>query len=206
MSMAKRPFGAIDKLPSGRWRARYRDAAGRRVTAPNTFRTTADASAYLAVVQSDLVHGRYIDPRQGKTTLASWAQSWVGRPGKRAATVARDRQGIGVFLPLLGDLPLAVVTPRHVQEAIDERSRLAEPATVARDFAALRAMLNAAVDADVIGRSPARNVALPRIVRPDRRTVVPEQLRRLVEELPVRYRALVMVAGVLGLAWERRSV
>src|SRR5262245_41868637 len=132
MSTAKRQFGAIDKLPSGRWRARYRDAAGRRVTAANTFRTKADDSASLAVGQADLVRGHYIDPREGKTTVASWAQSWLGRPGKRAATVARDRQGIGVFLPMLADLSLAVLTPRHVQEAIDERSRHAEPATVAR--------------------------------------------------------------------------
>jgi integrase len=116
--------------------------------------------------------------------------------------VARDKQGIGVFLPRLGDLPLAVVTPRDVQEAIDARCSYAEPATVARDFAALRAMLTAAVDADVIGRSPARKVALPRIVRLQRRTIDPQQLRHLVDELPDRYRALVMMAGVLGLAWE----
>jgi integrase len=116
--------------------------------------------------------------------------------------VARDKQGIGVFLPMLGDLPMAVVTPRDVQEAIDERSRHVEPATIARDFAALRAMLNAAVDADVIGRSPARKVALPRITRCERRTIDPEQLRRLVDELPDHYQALVVTAGVLGLAWE----
>jgi integrase len=103
---------------------------------------------------------------------------------------------------MLGDLPLAVLTPRDVQEAIDERSRHVEPATVARDFAALRAMLNAAVDADVIGRSPARKVALPRIVRRERMTIDPQQLCRLVDELPDRYQALVMTVGVLGLAWE----
>lgn len=200
--MSKRQFGAVDRLPSGRWRARYRDTGGRRVTAPTTFRTKADASAYLAVVQSDLVRGQYIDPREGRTTVASWAESWLGRPGKRAATVVRDRQGIGVFLPMVGGLPLAAVTPRDVQEAIDERSRHAGPATVARDFAALRAMLNAAVDADLIGRSPARKIALPRIVRPERRTIDPQELRRLVDELPDGYRALVITAGVLGLAWE----
>jgi integrase len=202
MATGKRQFGAVDKLPSGRWRARYRDPAGRRVTAPTRFRTKADANAYLSVVQADLVRGQYIDPREGKTTVASWANSWLARPGKRGATVARDKQGIGVFLPSLGILSLAALTPRHVQEAIDERSRYAQPATVARDFAALRALLNAAVDADLIGRSPARKVALPRIVRPERMTLDPEQLRRLVDELPDHYQALVITAGILGLAWE----
>ncbi len=99
-------------------------------------------------------------------------------------------------------MPLAVVSPRDIQEAIDERCRHAEPDTVARDFAALRAMLNSAVNADVIGRSPARKVALPRIVRQERTTIDPLQLRRLVDEVPEHYRALVLTAGVLGLAWE----
>ena len=62
--------------------------------------------------------------------MDAWAKSWLARPGKRAATVARDTQGIGVFLPSLGDLSLATVTPRDVQEAVDERSRHAKPATV----------------------------------------------------------------------------
>lgn len=63
-------------------------------------------------------------------------------------------------------------------------------------------MFNAAVDADLIGRSPARKVALPRIVRPERMTLDPPQLRRLVDEVPEHYQALVLTAGILGLAWE----
>lgn len=202
MSAHKRQFGAVDKLPSGHWRARYRDASGRRATAPTTFRTRADANAFLAIVQSDLVRGQYIDPREGRILVTEWAESWLARPGKRSASVARDTQALAVFLPRIGNLSLAAVTPRDVQEAIDERSRHAKPATVGRDFAALRAMFNAAIDADLIGRSPARKVALPRIVRPERMTLDPLQLRRLVDEVPDHYKALVLTAGVFGLAWE----
>ena len=45
-------------------------------------------------------------------------------------------------------------------------------------------------------------VALPRIVRSERRTLTPADLRRLVDELPGQYQTLVLTAGVLGLAWE----
>jgi integrase len=202
MARSKRQFGAVDKLPSGRWRVRYRDAAGRRITAPGTFSSKADASACLAITQADLVRGQYVDPNRGRVTVEEWSRSWLGRAGKRAATVARDSQGIDVFLPRLGTTALGGLTPRLIQEAVDERSARAKPATVARDFAALRAMLNAAVDADLIARSPARRIALPRITRSDRMTLTPEQLRRLVEEVPPHYRALVLTAGVLGLSWE----
>jgi integrase len=202
MATGKRQFGAVDKLPSGRWRVRYRDPSGQRVTAPATFKTKADANAFLALTQADLVRGQYIAPREGRTTLAEWAESWLVRPGKRAASVARDTQAVGVFLPRLGNLTLSTITPRDVQEAVDERARHAKPATVGRDFAALRALLNAAVDADMIARSPARKIALPRIVRPERMTLEAAQLRQLVDEVPEHYRALVLTAGILGLAWE----
>jgi integrase len=202
VSGAKRQFGAVDKLPSGRWRVRYRDGGGRRVTVPKTFATKADANAFIATIQADLVRGQYLDPRAARLSVASWADTWMGRPGKRPAPIARDRQGIAVFLPTLGHVALGALTPAQVQSAIDERSRRAAPATVTRDFAALRALLNSAVDADLIGRSPARKVALPRIVRSEHMTLTSEQLRRLVDEIPDHYRTLALTAGVLGLAWE----
>jgi integrase len=72
---------------------------------------------------------------------------------------------------------------------------------VARDFSTLRAVFNAAVDADVIGRSPARKVALPRARPPARVTLSPAELEQLASAVPSLYRALVLVAGVLGLRW-----
>jgi len=115
--------------------------------------------------------------------------------------VARDRQGLAVFLPHLGAIPLAAITPTQVQGAIDIRCRRAAPATVTRDFSALRAVLNAAVDADLIARSPARKSALPRVRPPKREELTPEDLARLVVEVPAIYRALVMIGFVLGLRW-----
>ena len=126
MATAKRQFGAVDKLPSGRWRVRYRDAAGRRVTAPTTFKAKADANAYLAVVQSDLVRGQYIDPR-GPDDRGLLVRE-LAAAAREACGDGRSRHtGIAVLLPRIGGLALAAVTPRHIQEAVDERSRDAEP-------------------------------------------------------------------------------
>jgi len=86
---------------------------------------------------------------------------------------------------------------------VDERGHHASAATAARYFAALRAMLNAtADDANLTGRSPDPKVALSRIVRSERRTLTPGDLRRLVDELPGHYQTLVLTAGVPGVAWE----
>ena len=87
----KRQFGAIRRLTSGRWQARYRDGGGRVVTAPQTFASKADAGRFLATVEADLARGTYLDPRAGRVTLAEWAAEWLASdPRKRATTRARD--------------------------------------------------------------------------------------------------------------------
>ena len=100
--MSKRQFGTLRKLPSGRWQARYPDGSGRKVPADRTFPTKADAARFLASVQTDMGRGQFLDPREGKITLAQWSKEWLALPGKRAASIARDRQGLEVFLPDLG--------------------------------------------------------------------------------------------------------
>jgi hypothetical protein len=121
-------------------------------SAPATFPTKTDATRFLAVVEADIARGLYIDPRAGRVILAEWSDRWLARPGKREASTARDRQALASFRPLLGSVLLIGLTPGLIQEAVDRRSKVAAPATVARDFSVLRAVLNAAVNADVIAR------------------------------------------------------
>jgi integrase len=199
--MSKRQFGTIRRLPSGRWQARYPDGSGRKLPADRTFPTKADAARFLASVQTDMARGQFLDPREGKITLAQWSEEWLALPGKRPASVARDRQGLAVFLPDLGALPLSAITPKHVQAAVNARAQQAAPSTLVRDFSALRAVLNAAVDADRIARSPARKIALPAVRVAQRPTLTPEGLAELFDALPCHYRALVLTGAVLGLRW-----
>lgn len=199
--VSRRQFGRLRKLPSGRWQARYPVGDGRLRTAPRTFPTNGEASSYLSTVEADLARGQYMDPRSGRITFSRWVEQWLARPGKRANSVARDRQALETFMYDLGPRPMSSIVPMHIQAVIDARSKVAAPATVARDYSALRAVFNAAVDADVIGRSPARKLALPRVRPPARVSVATLQLERLAQEVPPRYRALVLVAGVLGLRW-----
>jgi len=199
--MSKRQFGNVRKLPSGRWQARYPDGSGRKVPADRTFSTKADANQFLSSVQTDMARGQFLDPREGKITLAQWSKEWLALPGKRAASVSRDRQGLDVVLPSLGALPLSAITPKHVQAAVNARAKEAAPSTLARDFSALRAVLNAAVDADRIARSPARKIALPTVRPTERATLTPEGLSELADALPGHYRALVLTGAVLGLRW-----
>ena len=197
----RRRYGRIRRLPSGRWQARYPDRSGSDVTAPATFATKGDAERWLVTVEAEMARGQHFDAGARRMTLEHWAEKWLARPGKRANSVVRDRQALAVFMPSLGNRMLPSITPLDVQLAADARGRDVSPATLARDVAALRAVLNAAVDADLIARSPARKVALPKVRPPERQLLTPEELVRLAEAVPDRYRALILVGGVLGLRW-----
>ncbi|MGI8684018.1 MAG: tyrosine-type recombinase/integrase [Acidimicrobiales bacterium] len=153
------------------------------------------------LLEADLARGQHFDPSAGRVTFQEWAEQWLRRPGKRANSIARDRQALAVFMPDLGPRGLGSITSAHVQTTVDARRALVSPATLTRDVAALRAVLNAAVDAELIGRSPARRVALPRVRPPERTLLGPAELVRLADAVPPRYRALVLVGGVLGLRW-----
>jgi integrase len=199
--VVRRNFGSVRKLPSGRWQARYPLGPGHLKAAPSTFATKAEATRWLSLIEADIARGQFIDPYAGQVTVSAWAERWLARPGKRAASIARDRQGIEIFIRELGQIRLSSLTAGMVQSAVDARAKIAEPATLARDFAAFRALVNAAVDADMIGRSPVRKIALPKKRPPQRQGLTATDLKALLHESPERYRALVLVGAVLGLRW-----
>lgn len=59
--MARETWGIIDRLPSGRYRARYTHD-GARHKAPDTFETKTQAREYLAGERSAIAAGTWIHP------------------------------------------------------------------------------------------------------------------------------------------------
>lgn len=68
-------MASIDKLPSGRWRARYRDPQGR--SRSKTFDRKRDAERYLSASSTDMERGRWTDPQGGRITIGSWAERYL---------------------------------------------------------------------------------------------------------------------------------
>lgn len=65
------------------------------------------------------------------------------------------------------------------------------------------AIFRAAVDSDLLARSPVRprSLGLAPIVKPERPTLTAAELLRPADAVPSRYRALVLLAGTVGLRW-----
>jgi integrase len=204
--MGRRQFGTIRKLPSGRFQARYRDDAGNQIAAPQTFDTKTAASQWLAALQTDMERGAYADPTAGAVSFADWAEDWMGfKSGQRPATLARDRTAIYThFNPLIGDLPVGRITPMDVRRVVQQmQEKGLAPKSVRTYVGTLQAIFTAAVDMDLIVKSPVRprTLGLQPITRRERPTLSPEELYRLAGEVPDHCGALVLIAGVVGLRW-----
>lgn len=203
--MSKRHYGAVRKLSSGRWQARYGDGLGQLVPAPETFMAKGDAQRFLARVEADQQRGSFVDPRAGQVKLEAWSEEWLRtKKGQRANTLARDRVALSYLLPTLGHLPIAAVTPlqiRGVVEAMRDAGRSAK--TITSYVGTYAALFAAAVDAELLVRSPVRRklLAIGEPTAKDRPHLEPAQLVQLADAVHARGRALVLVAGVIGLRW-----
>ena len=121
---------------------------------------------------------------------------------KRRSTRAHDETVIAKHaLPLLGSLPLRSITPLDVQAVVNKMTANLKPRTVRTDYGVLRAVLNAAVQSDLITASPCRGIRLPAIEHEPPEFLEWSDLDRLARELPDRYAAIVYVGGVLRLRW-----
>jgi len=192
-------MGSIDRR-NGKWRARWRTPEG--ASRSRAFRRKLDAERYLATVENSKVVGSYIDPSAGQVTLAEWWQRYQLEAPRRATTAARDRQVMQRWwLPPLGARHLAKITRADVRSVVTRMAAELAPSTVRTDLGVMRAVMNRAVEAELIPRSPIVGIRLPPAQARPPRFLSNDELHRLAEAMPDEYRPIVFVAGVLGLRW-----
>ena len=66
----------VESLPSGRYRAVYRDDDDRRHS--KSFDRNPDTKAWLAAAKADQVRGQWVHPRGGAILFGEWAELGVG--------------------------------------------------------------------------------------------------------------------------------
>jgi integrase len=202
--VAKRTFGTVDELPSGRFRARYRGPDGRRHA--KVFGTKADAWAWLATQQTDLLRKSWRAPNVSSRTVGEYAEDYLARNDLRASTRVLYA---GLWRHHLArpwaDVPVDEVTPATVRSWHAKAGRTTGPTAVAQTYRLLRAILNVAVADEVISSNPCRlrGAGTPKASRPSRALTATEAML-LAEQLEKdrrteRYRALVLVLAFGGL-------
>lgn len=105
-------MASVAKRDNGKWRARYRDAAGKEHA--RHFNRKADAQRWLDEVTTSIVTGRYVDPRAGAMTFRAWFLEWSGRQVWTDGTL--DAATRAALSTTFVDIPLGKITPAHVEE------------------------------------------------------------------------------------------
>jgi integrase len=173
--------GSIYKRSDGRWVATISLDRGRRKAFYGKTRqgVAGRLAAALKTHQDGLP---VVGERQ---TVCNYLHSWLTsvEPSLRARTFIRYEQYIRLHaIPYIGGLPLARLSPQHLQRLYAERlSAGLSPTTVAHLHAVLHKALGQAAKWGQVPRNVADLVTKPRMSAPEMQTLTAEQARRLLD-------------------------
>jgi integrase len=194
-------FGAVEALPSGRYRARYRGPDGRRYTSPTLFLTQKDARGWLALRQADIIKKAWQPPGvedkpQPKLTFGAYADDWLRHRDVKDRTREHYQKLLDEkLLPAFGALPLASITADDVR-AWHNRMDKGAPTLRAHAYGLLRTIMGTAASDGKITTNPcvirgAGSTKRKITIRP----ASLDEIQAIAWEMPRRYRAMVLLAS-----------
>jgi len=195
--------GSIRQRSDGAWEARYMAADGRRRSL--YAKTRREVQERLRAAQRNADHG--IQPIGERTTTGQYLDLWLAtsvRPRLRASTAENYATIVRVHLhPALGRVPLAKLTPEHVQAMLVRlaaREPALSPTTVRYVYAVLRIALGRALKTGRVIRNVATLVDAPPKARHDVAPLTGPQVRHLIDVTHEdRLTALYVTAVGLGM-------
>jgi len=207
--MANKPghrrYGSIRKRESGRYQVRFRGPDGMMRSASETFERKSDAERYLALVESQMVRREWIDPERAKIRLKDYAERWiVQRPGLRPRTVALYTWLLQKHVtPYLGAVSLGSLdTPLIREWRSTLLNRGVSQTVTAKAYRFLRAVLTTATREDeLIRMNPCRIPGAGHEAPSERPVLTVPQVFALMEEMPERYQALILLTTFACLRW-----
>ncbi|MEU5867129.1 tyrosine-type recombinase/integrase [Nonomuraea sp. NPDC047529] len=199
----RRRFGAVRKLPSGRFQARYTGPDDREYTAPQTFASKTDAEVWLSQKETEIHKQDWNDPDAGKIPFREYAATWMAERTLRPKTAQLYEGLLRLHInPTMGEKLLVEISSRRVRQWHTKLTQDGPGAsTVAKAYRLLRGILNTAVEDELIKKNPCR-IKNAGVERPEERPVltVPEVFA-LAAAVPPRFRALVLLATFGSMRW-----
>lgn len=194
-----------ERLTTGRYRGLYRDAHGRKRTAPGgpfVHRAQANRAAGAAEAAARRQSWRNLDA--GQRPWRDWCEAWwltrTVEPGTLLTQASiRDVH----LLPRWGDVPVAGIR-RHDVKAWSAQLLASgrSPSTVQKILALLSASLKAAVDEELIEHNPAARIRLPLGQQAVERYLTGPELEAILAQLPTVFDRLVAdTLASTGLRW-----
>lgn len=206
MARSRRSWGAIRKLQSGRFQARYPEPdTGELTPAPETFATKTAADRWLAKKRTDLDAGTAVDDRTGGRPLREWWPSyWRSLQPKKARTTANYGAAWRLRIePRFGSTPVRRIKPGHVDDWIaDMLQRGTSASKVIESVGVLKRVLDLPVRDRAIAVNPCglRAATLPRRPKTERPVLSPTEVEKLASGMrEKRDRVLARLLAYCGL-------
>jgi integrase len=204
-----RQFGNVRRLPSGRYQARYRGPDGRLRSAEQTFHRKSDASRWLTLKEAEIRRGDWLAPELSAVLFRDYAAAWLrDRILKVRTHELYDGLLRNHLLPTFGPVSLGHIDEAAVrrwrkdrQIAGREAARRFGPVTVAKAYRLLHAIFETAVDDRLVRRNPCRVEGAGKEDSPERAIISVPEVLAVADALPVRYRAMALLATFAGLRW-----
>jgi integrase len=208
MAGPRRHFGNVRRRESGRYQARYRGPDGRLRSAPQTFARKTDAVRWLALKEAEISRGDWIDPEHAGVLFGNYAEQWLQDRVLKVRTAELYRGLLrNHLLPAFRDVRLSEIDEAAVRrwrkERLDtgSRARTFGPVTVAKAYRLLHAIFETAVDDQVVRRNPCRIEGAGKEDSPEREVVSLPVVFAIADALPVRYRAMALLATFASMRW-----
>jgi hypothetical protein len=181
----------------------YRDPAGKQRSA-GTFPTSraAERAAYREELKVN--DGQWHDTTHGKVTFRTYVETaWLPSRHIEPSTLAGYQSYLKrQFYPFFGSTPMNKILPSHIQEWVTTAAAGGLSAASIRKYhMMLHSVFRRAVRDRIITFNPCEETELPKVVTQRRRTLTPDEYRRVLAAVPDRYRLMVQVAVETGLRW-----
>lgn len=189
-----------EQLPSGKYRALYRDNAGKRRSA-GTYPHKRAAEKAAAVAEDGARKLGWRDPDAAARTWGDWAEEWLHTRQVEPGTAKRDRYRIDRHVrPRWHDVPLGAITRHDVRSWVS--SMTGAPSSSQRNVYLLSASLNAAIDAEILTTNPAARIKITTGETETMRFLSRAEFSTVIEEMrTLRDAALVAFLAGTGARW-----
>jgi len=179
-------------------------------SAPSTFERKTDAALWLSFKQAEIAGGDWMAPELARQPFAQYAEQWLRDRVLKVRTEELYRSVLdNHLLPTFGRMAMGEIDEAAVRRWRKERleaGRKAQrpfgPVTVAKAYRLLHAIFTTAADQDrIVRRNPCSIDGAGKEDSHEREIVPLPVVFAIADRIPVRYRALVLLATFADLRW-----
>ncbi len=203
MAKSRNSWGAIRKLPSGRFQARWRGQSGKVQTAPVTFATRTEAQRFLSKTRTEIEDGTWKKVDLGNQAFGPFAKRFLEshRSNVREVTAVKYETHLRIHIePIFGERSLNSIKSIDVSEWVSDLGEKGfKIGTLRGAHGVMRQVMTEAVRSGLIDANPCAHTRFPKSTRYEPNIITPQEANILIENMPSRYKAFVMVLAYCGL-------